>query len=204
MSDDKINDPNDLNAGVEEIAKRLKVKIDVLRGFSPEEIEYLLDHCPFLQIVDTVLHYIDEEPPAVQFIKATTGWTIYDYGDALSSSPGEKILGLYDKKNDEDHEGGTSGTIRGQAYLTAAEMVGIAKSRGWKGIQIVDGHIIMKRGAWINALDNGMDVSGFEPDKKDQAVRERVKMSGDDFQVLRSRLRRQADTASFVFIMLMG
>ena len=147
MSDDDHNDNDDIEKNLDEISKKLQIDINILRDISPEEIQYLLDCCPFLQVVDTVLHYTNEQPPEVQFIEAKSGWKIFDYGDAMSSSPGEGILGFAEYKrlkdneeNDDGSEGGGKGTIWNQAFMTAVEMAEIAKARGWKGIQIIDGH----------------------------------------------------------------
>lgn len=196
MSDDHDdkNKGDDIQENLDEVAKKLAIDINVLRDITPEEIQYLLDHCPYLQIVDTVLHYIDEEPPEVQFIDANSGWTIFDYGDAMSSSPGEGILGLSEykrviKDDDDDKGGGGKGTIWNQSFQTAVEMVEIAKSRGWKGIQIIDGHRVMKRGAWIKALQSGLPVVGFEPSEADLKVRERVDMSATDYESLRHKIK---------------
>jgi len=203
MSDDDSNNNDDMSIDeqLKDVSDKLKIDINVLRDISPEEIQYLLDCCPYLQIVDTVLHYIDEEPPEVQFIKAESGWTIFDYGDAMSSSPGELILGMGEYKRvladekegegggDAGDEGGGKGTIWNQAFLTAAEMVAIAKAKGWKGIQVVDGHRTMKRGAWVKALSEGLPIIGFEPTAEDEKIRNRVDMSSSEIEVLRHKIR---------------
>lgn len=195
MADDDHNDNDNIEQDLDEISKKLQIDINVLRDISPEEIQYLLDCCPFLQIVDTVLHYTDEQPPEVQFIDAQSGWTIFDYGDAMSSSPGEGILGFAEYKrlkegdDDDGGEGGGKGTIWNQAFKTAAEMVEIAKARGWKGIQIIDGHRVMKRGAWITALNIGLPVVGFEPTAEDSKVRARVGMTTSEVEALRHKIK---------------
>lgn len=192
MADDDHKDGDDIEQNLDEISKKLQIDINVLRDISPEEIQYLLDMCPFLQIVDTVMHYTEEQPPEVQFIEAKSGWKIFDYGDAMCSSPGEGILGFAEykrlKEGGDEDEGG-SGTIWNQAFLTAAEMAEIAKARGWKGIQIIDGHRIMKRGAWIRALDIGLPVVGFEPTADDSRVRARVGMSTSEIEALRHKIK---------------
>lgn len=194
MSDDELNTNDDIEARLKDVSEKLKIDVNVLRDISPEEIQYLLDTCPYLQIVDTVLHYIDEEPPEVQFINGEFGWKIFDYGDALSSSPGEGILGLSEYPRvlgdeDDGDEGGGKGTIWNQAFMTAAEMVAIAKAHGWKGIQIIDGHRVMKRGAWIKALSEGLPVVGFEPSAEDEKVRKRVGMSSSEIEALRHKIK---------------
>ncbi len=185
MSDDLLND-------FEAVSKKLNIDVDILRDISPAEIQYLLDHCPFLQIVDTVLHYIGETPPEVQFVDAQSGWRILDYGDAMSSSPGEKILGFAEYKrikDDGEEDGGGQGTIWNQAFITAIEMVELAHLHGWKGIQIVDGHRLMKRGAWIKASQLGLPVVGFEPTEKDEKIRERIDMSPNEYELLRHKAK---------------
>jgi len=49
MSDE--NNSDDLEQQIQEASKRLNIDVNVLREISPEEIQYLLDRCPFLQIV---------------------------------------------------------------------------------------------------------------------------------------------------------
>jgi hypothetical protein len=196
MSDDENNnDGNDIQENLDAVSEKLKIDVNVLRDISPEEIQYLLDCCPFLQIVDTVLHYIDEEPPEVQFIDAKSGWKVFDYGDAMSSSPGEMILGMGEYRrvlsgeDGGDEGGGGKGTIWNQAFMTASEMVEIAQQRGWKGIQIIDGHRVMKRGAWITALSAGLPVVGFEPTAEDDKVRKRVDMSASEIEALKHKIK---------------
>lgn len=195
MSDDEnSNDGDGIQDDLDAISEKLKIDVNVLRDISPEEIQYLLDCCPFLQIVDTVLHYIDEEPPEVQFIEAQSGWKIFDYGDAMSSSPGELILGMAAYRrtlsNEEDgDEGGGKGTIWNQAFVTAAQMVEIAQQHGWKGIQIIDGHRVMRRSAWIAALNAGLPVVGFEPTAEDEKVRKRIDMSPSEIEALKHKIK---------------
>lgn len=188
MSDDFDNKDGDLQDDIKAVADKLNVDINLFRDISPEEIQYLLNLCPFLQIVDTVLHYIgDDLPPDVQFIKARSGWTILDYGDAMSTSPGKKILGLTDEE-DEAGKGGR-GTIWYQAWVTAMEMIEIAKMRGWAGIQVIDGHRLMKRAAWVKASNEGLPVVGFEPSENDVNVRNLVDMPSSEFEVFRHQIR---------------
>lgn len=182
MSDDFDDKNSHIPDEVKAVADKLNIDVDLFRDISPEEIQYLLDLCPFLQVVDTVLHYVEnEQPPEVQFIKARSGWTILDYGDAMSTSPGKKVLGL------DDEEG--RGTIWHQAWITAVEMIEIAKMRGWAGIQMIDGHRVMKRAAWIKAANEGLPVVGFEPSEEDAHVRNVVDMPATEFELFRRQIR---------------
>jgi len=181
MTVEKDND--ELEQQIQETAKKLNVDIDVLREITPEEIQYLLDHCPFLQIVGPEMELAPEK---VKIVQSESGWDIHDYGDAIASSPGRLLIGGGNFRiyfGDEDDEDGGSGgeiinpgkgTIRNQAFVTASEMVLMGQEHGWDVITIVDGHPLMKRAAWIKATEEGMTVDGFEPTEEDEKIRQRI------------------------------
>lgn len=198
MSDNETENKSDdgIEKTIQEASKKLHIDIDVLREISPEEVQYLLDHCPFLQIVGPEMAL---EKEAFKLIQSESGWDIHDYGDALSSSPGRFIFGGGNFRihlDDEDEEGGGGdvinpgkGTVVNQAWVTAGEMMTIAHERGWNFITIVDGHRIMKRAAWIKATELGITVDGFEPTLEDERIRERVIETGDKFKARQDSLR---------------
>ena len=187
----------DIEKKIQEASEKLNVDIDWARSISVEEILYLLDHCPFLQIVDTKAALEDQK---LELVEADSGWVIHNYGDAISSSPGGLLYGggyfriLFG--DEEDDEGGSGivnpgkGTIVKQAFDTAVQMVVMAHQKGWSGIQIVDGHPLMQRAAWIKASQLNMTVEDFTPDQHDLAVRDRVELSENEFEVLRKEILR--------------
>jgi len=151
------------------------------REITPEEIQYFLDRWLFVQIIST-----NNIPPLeqVKILTAKSKWKIINYGDALTSSPGEFLFAAGHMQNenmDEDGDGGQAnggqGTIWRQAFNTATEMVQLAKEFGWEGIHFVDGHPLMKWAVWMEAMDEQVPFTGFEPSEKDLARRERVKRS---------------------------
>lgn len=194
-----LNDEDDVENLIDETSKKLNLDINWLRGITPQEILYLLDRCPFLQMVNTE---VSGEEHELQFHFADSGWTIHDYGDALSSSPGELLFGggdfrifLKGEGDDEGGEGGAvlnpgKGTIRKQAFDTAGQMVELAYDHGWAGIQIVDGHPIMERGAWIKAEELGMTVKGFTPTQQDLAMRNRIRSTPQELERILKTMRR--------------
>jgi len=185
------DDTPDIESQIEEAAKKLNVDVDILRDITEAEIQYLLDHCPFLQIVGPDM---EVTPPEVQIVQSESGWDIHDYGDAISSSPGRFLMGggnfrIYfgDEDDDEGGSGGDvinpgKGTIHNQAFVTAAEMVSMGHERGWHFFTIVDGHRSMKRAAWIKATEYGMVVDGFEPTEADEKIRQRILKSAEEIQ----------------------
>lgn len=180
---------------INEVARKLHIDPDWARKITPEDIQYLLDHCPFLQMVNPD---VEPESRSVELIPADSGWIIHHYGDAMSSSPGELLYGdyqpgKYNLQDDEEGDGGKGrrgrGTIVRQAFETAMQMVELAQKFGWKNIMIVDGHRIMKRAAWMMAESLGMGVKGFQPNKHDFEVRRRTEMSETQLESLRKTLK---------------
>lgn len=161
------------------------------RALTHEDIQYFLDRWLFVQIVSSNLL---DPYPEVKRVRAKTCWTILNYGDAMSTSPGAFLWGGGDfrigskrkKSSDQDGEddngGGDlvnpdKGTVWRQAFETAAEMVALAQALGWKGVHVVDGHALMKWAVWMHATDAQLHVSGFEPSQRDVERRERIKRS---------------------------
>lgn len=174
---------------IEQALDKLNLKdVDFLRPLTPEDILYLLNHCPFLQMVSMG----GSVPLAeVEFIITKTNWVIQHYGDAMSSSPGKLLfqggnfrLLLKDEEGDGGDDGGIinpgKGTIWKQAFDTAQEMMALAKKLGWTGVKIVDGHPIMQWAAWMYAQDEKVHLEGYKPDKEARDKRRRIKRSDLD------------------------
>lgn len=163
-------------------------QIDWSGPIKREDVLYLLNRYPFLQIISTEPAFDTEMEP--KFVQANSGWTIHDYGDAMSASPGELLYSDYsqqlktlEKKEDEDEgEGGKGGrgvigkgTIINQAFMTAQQMIAIAIEKGWPGVELVDGTELMKWAAWMAAEDNNLTLTGFEPSEADRERRVRIR-----------------------------
>lgn len=175
---------------LENIAKNFNIDIDFLRGISAEEIRYLVDRCPFVQIVCP-----DENlaPQEVEILKAKTDWPIHFYGDAMSSSPGPLIFNTMHKKKDYEGDfeqsGGGKGTLIKQAWDTAEQMVEIAKKHGWTSIHIADGHPLMMRAIWIHAEKLALPLTGFTPNEHDKQVRRQLALSPNDLELLKKAIQ---------------
>lgn len=172
-----------LDKNIENIAEKLNVDIDWLREISPQEILYLVDRCPFLQIVTADPEIYGQE---VEILSAKTDWKIHFYGDAMSSSPGELLF------NEAIHG---KGTIFKQAWDTSVEMLEIARDHQWKNITAADGHPLMLRALWINAEKMGLNVIGFTPSRIDWNVRARLALSSNDFEVLYKQIHQNSPSA---------
>jgi hypothetical protein len=168
---------------------------------TPEQVAYLLSMYPFVQLVNTKAEHFYEGGP--QLIKAKTGWTIHDYGDAMSTSLGMILYvgGEFtiipeteeaDKGGSGTDSGGTGGsgsgtgdvtlnpgqgTVINQTVNTAYEMIEMAKGKKWSGVNIIAGTPLMQWAAWMASLDSNLRVEGFTPDEGAQAKRARISAS---------------------------
>lgn len=184
---------DDFNEDIQKNLAAIGLTVDLGRRVSASDVLYLLDQCPFLQITDTGLHTAQDLPP-LKIVTAKSGWKIHDYGNALSSSPGEWMFGnprarrtRIDgaKKSDEGGEGGGSGvgTLVNQAVMTVFDMIELTREHGWAGIRLVDGHPLMAWAAWMYGLDSGFEIEGYSPTAKDIAKRRRIKSVSPEFGI---------------------
>jgi hypothetical protein len=186
----------ELDELIEAASKKLHLDFDWVRHIAPEEVQYLLDHCPFLQLIDPSSEF--SEP--LQQIEAVSGWVIHDYGNAMSSSPGRFLMGggnfriLLEGEEDEEGGGGPinpgKGSIYKQAIDTAQQMIELAIREGWEGIQIVDGHPLMKRAAWIAACHFGYNIRGYMPTDRDEAIRARIELDPQQLEELLKEIKK--------------
>jgi|WetSurMetagenome_2_1015567.scaffolds.fasta_scaffold222350_1 hypothetical protein len=164
-----------------------------------QNLEYLKNNLfPFLQLINTTVNFsINNE---VKLLRATNGWVIHDYGDAISScAPNEEIYKLLEAKpnaanskellssvnetNETDGEDGTDGGDGGdfaggiikQQADTAFLMLELAKQKGWAAAELVAGTKNMQRYAWIAAKLLNYKLSNYKPAEEDFKCLEHVK-----------------------------
>lgn len=203
MTDQKQDKQKNIIEQIEDTANQLNLKdIDWRRQPSQTDMEYLVDHAPFLQIIDmSATPTIEQE---VKILKAATNWNIHYYGDAMSSSLGLFLYGGGDFRfrfpdSDDDDEGGGAaggilnpgqGTFRNQSVLTAGEMISLAKKWGWKGARIIDGHPLMKWGAWLKAAEIDLPLTGYAPDQRAKEKNKRLQRSREELHLVTGFRRR--------------
>lgn len=151
-----------------------KVDITQVRN---EDILYLAKRWQFLQIVESSGTKAEFEKP--ELIEARSGWTVVNYGNAMSVSPGKFLFGHGSfRASTDDDEGGDGSPRRGtfykQAFDSVAEMIDLAKALGWAGVLIVDGHPDMQRFAYILAEKADVRLQGYAPNDKVEKMRHRV------------------------------
>lgn len=152
---------------------------DINRPISHSEVEYLLKHAPFLQLLNTDATF--EKFEAVKFVTAPSGWVIHDLDDAISSSPGPFLFGGEDNLPISGEEGGEGtpylnpgkGTVINQAFDTAQAMIELVAER-WPGIEIIAGTELMQWAAWVICDQKKLKLVGFEPTDEHKEKRDRL------------------------------
>ncbi len=169
------------------------------RPVTPDEVAYLYDQYPYLQLLDNIsLAEAGGGPKAgqqwdVEVLKTKcAGWQLLDYGFAFSTSPGEKLFqGGF---QDDDEDGGSSGTGDGtlvkQSFDVAGELVNRAIEKGWRSFYITGGHPRMKWAAWWHATQKGIAVGGYMPTIEDYAKQEVIGRSEEEEKEIRDRARK--------------
>jgi|GEM_PF-1984550 len=173
-ADDEIDEGK---LAFEKTLEALGLPVNWKRPITPEDIAYLYERRPFIQLTtaDGVEAY---DEPKISYSKAD--WVIINYGDALCCSPGFRLFNYAglphrsEEYGDDDDDGKPVGTIKGQTFLTAGELVALAKAQGWENIHVIDGLPAMIWAVWIHASRSDMVLSNYNPTKMDEEMRERL------------------------------
>ena len=142
----------------------LPVKLfDITRPISPEDIAFLTHRSVYIQVINSkaVLSGMTE----ALLVRTEEGWTVHDYGEAMSVSPGESLF----------ESGQGNGTVVNQAVGVAHKMVTMAIEKGWAGIEIISGLRLIEWAVWYAAEDQQFEIVGFNPTEQEQQRRHRVK-----------------------------
>lgn len=181
---DEMYEPEEGATDSIENVERMALRYDLT--VTNEDVLLYLERHPYLQLLNLDPTFEDFEE--VNIIKSPAGWAIQDFGDALSASQGELLFNdfgpmtLFAEQPEDIDESGDiggsdlvpgAGTVVKQGFDTAVAMVDLIKQR-WTGVHIVSGSDLMKWAAWVAASDLGMDVYGYEPDKKAEARKTRI------------------------------
>lgn len=163
-----------------------------LRPLTPKDALYLIDQCPFLQIVNA--DYATYGEVDFKVVRLESGWDLHHYGDAMSASPGRLLFGFgarhsEDGKDDDEGSGG-KGTIIKQAVDAAMQMVELAIEKNWGGIMAVDGHPLMLWAAWMKCNELGYTLQGFTPAETDYLRLGRSAITPEEIDEIKHRLKK--------------
>lgn len=146
----------------------LPTDFEINTAVTPEDIAFLANRNAYIQMINSQAVLSGMLAPVL--IDTPNGWTIHDYGQAMSVSPGESLL-----EESTTYKGKGTGTVVNQAFAVAKEMVALAIEKGWAGIEIIAGVRLMEWSIWMAAEDKGFEVFGFEPNQQEKEKRARIK-----------------------------
>ncbi|MBA2653989.1 MAG: hypothetical protein H0U71_02850 [Gammaproteobacteria bacterium] len=151
-------------------------ELDFQREITPQELENIHQKYAFVQILNP--EAADDDFADIKIIRSSSGWSILNYKNAMSASPGEMLFyqGDYIQNDAAILERVCSGrgTIILQIMNTGADMVRIAKEENWPAIHIVNGHPFMSWAVWKAAQDLHLPVTGYQPSKYEEAKYQRI------------------------------
>lgn len=161
-SEDKVSPEQEpesleeLSFALSELAKMVKpmageVKIGI------DALYYLLLLWGFFQIYPLEPSQESDSSGGATVIPVDNGWDIYDYGDCLSTSPGEHYRSY----------------CTGKMINSTQEMIEILVKRGVTKVGFL-GHEIARRAAWIECVEHEIEIINYDPTDFDQAIRQRI------------------------------
>lgn len=171
------------------------------RELTDAEIQYMFERFTHIQVATPNNPKLPTYSPP-KITHSQSGWAIINYGNAISSSPGEYLFnyaGLpqyhaMKKAKGEDDDGGDDGTgigtIHKQRFDTAEDIVKEALKNGWESIHVVDGDPNFIWALWVHAEKNGLSVTGYDFNESEQQRKERVYRKELAEQVSRKSFKR--------------
>ena len=123
------------------------------------DIKYICNNFyPFLQVINSDAVFSEETK--VNFVPASTGWTIHDYGEAISTSA---------PKNSDGNS-----RILAQ-YQTMADVATLIAAKRWAAVELISGTQKMQSFLWIELKRYDLELKGYEPSDNDKKLSERLK-----------------------------
>lgn len=167
-----MSDNDDLQSNTPELAaadeaddltQALADLADFVKPLAREE-KIGIDLFYYLLLLWAAFHVYPLDPPpdstgegGAKIIPVEGGFPIFDYGDCLSVSPGEDY-GSY---------------CTGRLIISAQAMIDLLAERGVVKVGFL-GHDIARRAAWMECVDQNIEILNYEPSEFDKAVRYRV------------------------------
>lgn len=164
MAEDK-----NIRAEDQDIANTLAELADLVKPIAGDG-KISLDAFYYLLLLWASFHVYPLEPPpdgggesggegggGVKIIPLENGWNIRDYGDCLSTSPGDQY----------------GGYCTGKLIITAQHMIDILAKRGVTKVGFL-GHDVARRAAWVECVDQNIEIINYEASIFDVEVRNRI------------------------------
>jgi|GEM_PF-3751405 len=154
---------------------------NVFRPISHQDVIYLLNRHPFIQIINPHGYFSEDLTP--QVTDSPTGWKIIRYGnDIICSSLGRFILddgneplfmkSIIDGTTDSEDidkqpmSPPGKGTIIKQTHDVTVEIINLALNSKWNAVELVDGSPLFKQMLWLICEEKGLNLKGYEPNEE--------------------------------------
>jgi len=125
---------------------------------------------PFVQLINSNAVFFDNQE--IKFIKLPNGWTIHDYGQALSVAA---------PHNDKQKHGIIHSSIQAKIMQEIAKII---VQKEWTAVEIIAGTNTMKKYLWVESKRAKFELTGFTPSESDQKAYDRLaKLSKNNKQV---------------------
>lgn len=152
--------------------------VKFIESISDADIEYICNcKYPFLQLINA--NAVFEEDLPLNFITASTGWVIHDYGEAIS------VAAPHYSVESKEVQGNNSNIIN-QA-TTVEEIANIISNKGWAEVELISGTSMMKRCVWMEAKKFKFTLIGYTPSTSDQKCFDRLAKRAKDMGLVWER-----------------
>lgn len=109
---------------------------------------------PFVQLINSNAVFFDNQE--IKFIQTPQGWSIHDYGQALSVAAPHNNNQLY-------------AIIDSAVQAKIIQEIGkIIMQKEWTAVEIIAGTAVMKKYLWIESKRAKFELAGYTPNESDE------------------------------------
>lgn len=115
---------------------------------------------PFVQLINSNAVFFDNQE--IKFIQAANGWSIHDYGQALSVAA---------PHNDNRQYAIIDPSVQAKIMQEIAKII---MQKEWTAAEIIAGTEMMKKYLWIESKRSKFELSGYTPSESDEKSYKRL------------------------------
>lgn len=137
------------------------IMANAYNSVSTDDNQNLCDNIyPFIQLINSNAIFFDNEE--IKFIQLPGGWTVHDYGQALS---------IVTPHNDNQKHAIIHSSIQAKIMQEIAKII---MQKEWTAVEIIAGTNTMKKYLWLESQRARFTLTGYEPSESDQKACERL------------------------------
>jgi len=115
---------------------------------------------PFMQLINSNAVFFDNQK--IEFIKLSNGWTVHDYGQALSVAAPHDVS----QKHAIIHS-----SIQAKIMQELAKII---LEKTWATVEVIAGTTTMKKYLWVESKRAKFELIGYTPSESDTKSYERL------------------------------